>query len=480
MTGIPDPDQTAAFEDRVRALREGNGPHLRRRGSRGVPLWVIIGGVVVIGGLAGAYTYSVQQGAAKRDLQGAEAGDFASGRPIATLPAATPVRIPEIVVHEALEDPEAARQRAEMEAKIASLNEQIEDLLQKPVDKPDTDLAALIDQLKTQNQTVLARLKDQERKAQNRLEEQEARLKTAFDSEMALMEAKLAAAQATRPVARSEPAVDRTAGEAERQRLARLAEREQAARDRANRQINSPGVLFDGGSALGLSVNASLGGSGESELPVRPHNEDEAFFASASGDTHRTVVASQLPYPSRTVVQGTLLHGVLETAIDSSLPGAIRASVSEDVWSYDGLYVLIPKGSRLIGSYRSDLDLAQERALIVWERAITPDGASMALGSFGSDRLGRSGLTGFVDTHFLERFGSAALISIIGAVPGIAVAESDVSRSTGDAATQVGEDFRSATSSVIQDYLRIQPTLYVDQGSEITVFVGRDLVIFDE
>ena len=100
------------------------------------------------------------------------------------------------------------------------------------------------------------------------------------------------------------------------------------------------------------------------------------------------------------------------------------------------------------------------------------------LGSIGADELGRSGQTGFVDTRFNERFGSAALISLIGAAP-VVIAGGD-GGSDGDAGTElandVSRDLRRATSSALDDYLRIRPTIHIDQGTRMTVIVNRDLV----
>ena len=92
------------------------------------------------------------------------------------------------------------------------------------------------------------------------------------------------------------------------------------------------------------------------------------------------VRAEQIADPSRTIVQGTILEGVLETAINTDLPGAIRAVLTEDVVSYDGSTTLLPRGTRLIGSYSSNVKIAQRRALIAWNRAVTPAGTSVALG----------------------------------------------------------------------------------------------------
>src|SRR5690606_28158192 len=81
---------------------------------------------------------------------------------------------------------------------------------------------------------------------------------------------------------------------------------------------------------------------------------------------------------------------------------------------FDGRRILIPIGSRLIGEYQSEVTRGQSRVFVVWSRLIRQDGVSVRLDSIGADTLGRSGMTGFVDTKFKERFGSALLLSILG------------------------------------------------------------------
>jgi len=93
------------------------------------------------------------------------------------------------------------------------------------------------------------------------------------------------------------------------------------------------------------------------------------------------------------------------------------------------------------------------------------------------DQLGRSGLTGLVDTKFDERFGGAALISIIGAAPAVA-ANSTEDEVTREVLEEVGNDLEDATSSVIADQVSISPTIYVDQGAMVTVLVDRDVVVY--
>ncbi|MBL7660320.1 TrbI/VirB10 family protein, partial [Escherichia coli] len=87
------------------------------------------------------------------------------------------------------------------------------------------------------------------------------------------------------------------------------------------------------------------------------------------------------------VAQGTMIRGFLETAINTDLPGMVRAIVREDVRSLDGGRILIPKGSRLVGEYKSGLARGQKRIFIVWSRVIRSDGVSVEIASPGADRL---------------------------------------------------------------------------------------------
>ena len=153
------------------------------------------------------------------------------------------------------------------------------------------------------------------------------------------------------------------------------------------------------------------------------------------------------------------------------------AVVSEPVPAFSGDRILIPRGSRLFGQYRSGIEVNQKRILILWTRVLTPDGTSMDIAAVGGDQLGRSGLTGLVDTKFDERFGGAALISIIGAAPSVA-SEQAQGEVTGEVLENIGEDLSDATSSVIADQVSIAPTIYVDQGASVTVLVDRDVVIY--
>jgi type IV secretion system protein VirB10 len=200
---------------------------------------------------------------------------------------------------------------------------------------------------------------------------------------------------------------------------------------------------------------------------------DERFSARVSGSNVDVAHASRIHDLSHTAPQGTVIPAVLETAINSDLPGFIRAVVSRDVRGFDGTTILIPRGSKLIGQYRSGVALSQTRAFVVWSRIITPDGVSIDIGSPGTDQLGRGGLEGETDTHFFERFGSAILLSVMGA--GLErLAESGNNNNT---AIIIGSQQQASqvASIALQKQIDIPVTIKVPQGTPLQVFVTRDL-----
>jgi type IV secretion system protein VirB10 len=179
------------------------------------------------------------------------------------------------------------------------------------------------------------------------------------------------------------------------------------------------------------------------------------------------VTAERFLNPSLTIPQGTVIPAVLETALDSTRAGGVRALVQRDVSGFDGSRVLIPRGSRLYGEYEATLQPGQNRALVRWTRLIRPDGVTIALDSPSSDPLGRAGIRGKVDTKFLQRFGGALLQSVLDIGVGVAV-----NRATDGVIVALP----GSTQNVqVTEPDQIQPTLKVKHGTSVSVFVARDL-----
>lgn len=196
--------------------------------------------------------------------------------------------------------------------------------------------------------------------------------------------------------------------------------------------------------------------------------------AAVAGQTARSeadeerVTASRLRNPSLTVPQGAIIAAVLETALDSTRPGAVRAIISRDVRSFDGSRVLVPRGSRIYGEYAADVSAGQKRALIRWQRLTRPDAVIIQLDSPAADPLGRAGVEGKVDSKFFARFGGAILQSVLDIGVGIA---------TREATDGVIVALPGSTQQISgpQQQAQVQPTLRVRQGTSVSVFVARDL-----
>ncbi|WP_299913196.1 TrbI/VirB10 family protein [uncultured Paracoccus sp.] len=204
-------------------------------------------------------------------------------------------------------------------------------------------------------------------------------------------------------------------------------------------------------------------------------------FLRAGANKARVTQSEVIGSPSNTIIQGTLIEATLETAISSQLPGNVAANVSYDVWSMDMSQVLIPRGSKLYGRYDAQIERGQRRVMIAWDRLVTSDGQSVQLEGYGTDRIGRAGMTGKVNNHTLARFGSAAAVSIIGALPEIAVArieEKGGSETTRDTVESIGQGASDALDTVMADYLDIPATISVDQGAVVMVRVNADLEMF--
>ena len=103
---------------------------------------------------------------------------------------------------------------------------------------------------------------------------------------------------------------------------------------------------------------------------------------------------------------------------------------------------------------------------MIWSRLIRPDGASVALASPAVEYGGNSGLAGKVDGHFMKRFGSAVLLSVVGGLGALGSSGTSVVLSGGG---------QSAASVAASRDTSIPPTIHVPQGQPIRIFTARDL-----
>lgn len=229
--------------------------------------------------------------------------------------------------------------------------------------------------------------------------------------------------------------------------------------------LSSPTIVFDASALPAPATPLAVPAPAAPGAAPASGNGNEDFANRLGGVGGGAATATAMVNPRTTVTQGTLIPAVLETAIDTDVPGYVRAIVSADVRSFDGTRVLVPRSSRLIGQYKSGLQAGQKRAYVIWTRLIRPDGVSVNIASPAIGFGGETGLAGKVDSHFFERFGSAMLLSVVGSLSALG----------GNNGVVIAGQGQSAAAAAVDQTGQIGPTVRVRQGEPIRVFTARDL-----
>ena len=230
----------------------------------------------------------------------------------------------------------------------------------------------------------------------------------------------------------------------------------------------SPIMAFDASTARGLRLGEPASAPPPGAPAGAAGGTGASAFASAIGGVGGgPAQARAMTNPSTTVTEGTLIPAILETAINTDVPGYVRAVVNQDVRSFDGKRVLVPRSTRLIGQYRSGVEQGQRRAYVIWTRLIRPDGVSVNLASPAVGFDGATGIEGDVNNHFFKRFGSGLLLSVVGGLGAVATG--------GIGGAIVAGGAQNAAGSAVQQTGNISPTIKVRAGEPIRVYTARDL-----
>jgi type IV secretion system protein VirB10 len=192
--------------------------------------------------------------------------------------------------------------------------------------------------------------------------------------------------------------------------------------------------------------------------------------------------APRTPYELRA---GFVIPAVLMSGINSDLPGQIMAQVSQNIYDTPtGNHILIPLGSRLVGTYASDVAFGQARVLIAWQRIDFPDGKAMDIGAMpGADGSGYAGFNDKVNNHYVRLFGSAVLLSAVTA--GISYSQQSNQQpgtgynsapTAGSAMSEaLGQQLGQVTGQLLAKNMNISPTLEIRPGYRFNVMVTKDL-----
>jgi type IV secretion system protein VirB10 len=181
--------------------------------------------------------------------------------------------------------------------------------------------------------------------------------------------------------------------------------------------------------------------------------------------------AQMLGNRNMTLAKGVFIDCVLQTKLDTTVPGMTSCIVSRNIYSDNGKVLLIERGSLATGEYQSNMRQGMARIFVLWNRIKTPNGVTIALDSPGADPLGGSGLPGYIDTHFWERFGGALMLSLVDDMAAAATRNNG----GGNNFNNTSQGAQNAASEALKNTINIPPTLYKNQGERVGIFVARDL-----
>ncbi len=235
---------------------------------------------------------------------------------------------------------------------------------------------------------------------------------------------------------------------------------------------------------IGAQAMAATPSRGEKAEPVKTSSSSSELASRMNSARYAASKATLMKNMGMSIAAGTMIRCGTITELDTTVPGFVSCQVSKEVRSADGSVVLIDKGATITGEVSGGILMGQARAFVLWSRVRNRDGAVTYLDAPGTNRLGSAGVPGQVDTHFWDRFGGAMFISVFSDLSRGLMQALVNSTDKSDSDTTVNLDNTSNTSDslareVLRATINIPPTLTVNHGEAVSIFVPRDVDFSD-
>jgi type IV secretory pathway VirB10-like protein len=231
-------------------------------------------------------------------------------------------------------------------------------------------------------------------------------------------------------------------------------------------------------------MNAAGGDQNSMEVSGGPRNqqqEKEVFLTQGAAVEPYLSKPLLTPISKYELKAGSVIPGALVTAINTDLPGEAIGQVTENVYdSSTGNFLLIPQGTKLLGKYQSEVANGQNRALLIWQRLIFPNGDSIVLdGMPGTDETGTAGLQDRVDYHAGKLAEATALTTALAYAGNLARNPSSSTGNNGQdiIGDSVAQQADRIGEKVIDRELNVQPTITIRQGWPLRVLVNKDMIL---
>ena len=220
--------------------------------------------------------------------------------------------------------------------------------------------------------------------------------------------------------------------------------------------------------------------NGEYRYDQNKKREHLEFYKQGANENTESIYKVEKLKNPYTVLAGTIIPGVLINGMNSDLPGTILGQVSKDVYdTVTGEYLLIPKGTKIIGIYDTDTAFAQTRGAVIWQRLVLPNGDSIVLPNFaGSDKEGYAGFKDKKRSHYARVVWSSLLgAAAIGGLAAAADDNSDKNTFRENAAQEMESNMSSVVNRIVDRNLNIAPTIIIRPGYKFNIIVDKDMIL---
>ena len=187
------------------------------------------------------------------------------------------------------------------------------------------------------------------------------------------------------------------------------------------------------------------------------------------------VKAGMMPNRNLLLAKGTFIDCILETKLDTTVPGMTSCVLPKDIYSANGKVLLLEKGSKAIGEYKGAVENGLNRIFVLWTQIQTPKGVRINLDSPATDSLGGAGMAGDIDFHWWARFGNALLFTLVQDAFEFGMTK----QTENNGGVNYYQNSEDGMKEIIREAMRqsgnIPPTLTKNQGERVGIFVARDV-----
>ena len=271
--------------------------------------------------------------------------------------------------------------------------------------------------------------------------------------------------------------VSEAQAEAKQKRLAIEKQKQDALNsDTVAIDFSHQGTSTTPGAVLGEKQIASDSAKGE-DTSTKPASVDTASLPTSKANPMGQYPFDQYQGELYRVFEGTVLEGVVTNHIDGGLSGPILVMLTTDYYSHDHQQLLMPQGTRLIGTVQSVGNAQQRKMFVTFHRAVCPDGFSLDFDKYlGLDQIGTTGLATKVDHGYLLAFGAAAAIGGLGGLAQIGNSGTVLDPSS-QIRSGISEQSAAEGEQVLNHFLNRLPIITLKEGSRARVYIGRDILI---